>query len=247
MQWMSRLAEGAAAAFRGSAEFYGERKLWKYAIFPLAVTAAFYLLLGWGAHCAGRHLADSLAALCDGLPEFLRWLGSVLRFTVMLTTFLVFGLVIAFTLSTLYELFGWLFFDRMIEEFELGHFGRRLPPKNAAFTMQFFRDSCFYSLGTLFYLLLTALAGLFFPLLGQLAAVVIAGYRIGVVYVAAAGYNDGRNMTELRLWAMRHKLATAGFGITVYLLMLIPFAPVFLLPGLVLGGVLLYRADAPQG
>lgn len=247
MQWMSRLAEGAAAAFRGISEFYGSRKLWKYALFPLAVTAAVYLLLGWGAHWAGRHLADTLAALCDGLPEFLRWLGGVVRFTVRVAAALLFAALIAFTLSTLYELFGWLFFDRMIEEFERERFGRHLPKKSASFTMRFLRDSCFYGLGTLVWIVLTALFGLFFPLLGQAAAVAVLGWRFGVVYLAAAGYNDNRSLGEVRSIAARHRMAAAGFGITVYLLTLIPFAPVFLLPGLVLGGVLLYRADSSQG
>ena len=242
MRWMSRIAEGAAAAFRGIAEFYGERNLWKYAIFPLAVTAAVYLLLGWGAHRAGGRLADVLAGFCDGLPEFLRWLESVVRFTVRLAAALLFAALIAVTISTLYELFGWLFFDRMIEEFERARFGRVLPKKSAAFTMRFLRDSCLYGLGTLVWIVLTAILGLFFPVLGQAAAVAIIGWRLGVVYLAAAGYNDNRTLGEVRSLAARHRTAVAGFGITVYLLTLIPFAPIFLLPGLVLGGVLLYRA-----
>lgn len=247
MHWLNELAEGAAAAGRGIAEFYGNRKLWKYAVFPLAVTAAVYLLLGWGAHRAGRYFADTLAGLCDGLPEFLRWLGSVVRVTVRLAAALLFAALIAFTISTLCELFGWLFFDRMIEDFERTRFGRVLPKKSADFTMRFLVDSCFYALGTLVWLVLTAIFGLFFPLLGQLAAVAILGWRFGVVYLAAAGYNDSRPLSEVRSLAARRRMAAAGFGITVYLLMLIPFAPVFLLPGLVLGSVLLYRADAPQG
>lgn len=247
MRWLNDLAEGIAAAGRGIAEFYGNWKLWKYSLFPLAITAVIYLLLGWGAHMGGRYLADLLAGLCDGLPEFLRWLGGVARFTVRVAAALLFAALIAFTLSTLYELFGWLFFDRMIEEFERERFGRNLPKKSAAFTMRFLQDSCIYSLGTLCWIVLTALLGLFFPLLGQAAAVAVIGRRIGVVYLAAAGYNDNRSLGEIRVLAAHHRMRAAGFGITVYLLTLIPFAPVFLLPGLVLGGVLLYRADASQG
>lgn len=247
MQWMNDFAEGTGAAFRGIAAFYRDRSLLRYALLPLAVTAAVYLLLGWGAHWAGRHVADILADFCAALPEYLRWLAGVVRFTVMLTTALLFGMVIAVTVSTLYELFGWLFFDRMITEFERKHFGRTLPEKGVAFTLQFLRDSCFYGLGTLFCLVLTALAGLFLPFLGQLAAIALVGFRLGVTYLAAAGYNDRKTLSEIRFRTAQHRMATAGFGITAYLLTLIPFALIFLLPGLVLGGVLLYRSSGMDG
>ena len=46
--------------------------------------------------------------------------------------------------------------------------------------------------------------------------------------------------------ALARKFAVAGFGITAYLLMLIPFAALFLLPGLVIGGSELFNRELKQ-
>lgn len=244
MKWLDDLLRGGGRAGQGIGAFYRDWALWRFALAPLGLLILLYGGMCWAALAGGAALAEYLQNFCAHLPGFLQWLSGVIRWTVLVTAFAGILLLIAFTVSTLYELLGGLFFDGLIAEFERRKFHTVLPEKNAAFTLRFLLDSCLYSLGTLFWMIATALAGLFFPVVGQLAAIVLVGYRFGVVYVAAAGFNYHWSLAQTRCWCAGHMALTVGFGVIIYLILLIPPAVVFCLPGFVLGGVLLLRGAA---
>jgi uncharacterized protein involved in cysteine biosynthesis len=88
--------------------------------------------------------------------------------------------------------------------------------------------------------------GLFFPVIGQLLLIVLTGYFMGISYMICPAINSNASIKQLRKAANKKLAATLGFGLWSYLLLLIPFSTLFLLPGLVLGGSDLYNSQLKE-
>ena len=71
--------------------------------------------------------------------------------------------------------------------------------------------------------------------------VLIIGYRQALTYLFSSGFNRGLLLPEIRRLAGKQKMKILGFGITINLLYLIPFAVIFLIPGFLAAGAMLYN------
>ena len=78
-------------------------------------------------------------------------------------------------------------------------------------------------------------------MLGQIALLLFAGYRYGFSLISSAFNYHGMSWQEIRVWSHKNPGRILGFGIASYILLLIPFAILFVLPGITLGGILLYH------
>ena len=81
------------------------------------------------------------------------------------------------------------------------------------------------------------------PGAGVLLMALFIGYRQALSCLFASGFNRGLTLREIRRRAGTRKMLVLGFGVTVYLLFLIPFAAVFLIPGFAVSGTLLYNGE----
>ena len=85
--------------------------------------------------------------------------------------------------------------------------------------------------------ILLFLIALIVPVAGPCLLGIVAGYRLGVTYMLPAGFLKNRTVQEQLALLAGKKSMVSGFGITVYLLFLLPpFISIFLLPGIILGG-----------
>lgn len=97
--------------------------------------------------------------------------------------------------------------------------------------------------------LLVFLVGLV-PAVGQVVSAVlgalVGGRFLALELMAPAAEHRGVYLRERLALARRHRLAVYGFGVPVFVLFLVPFASVVLMPGAVAGATLLVRELTPR-
>jgi hypothetical protein len=62
------------------------------------------------------------------------------------------------------------------------------------------------------------------------------GYRLGVTFCITQGLLHNQPVREQLALYKKKRAAVLGFGVMIYLLFLLQLAPIFLLPGVILGG-----------
>lgn len=231
--------KGAAFVSQGLSAFYSNRYLWKYAALPMGlliiVYVSFVQLLIW----SGGLLTDKVEQLSASLPS---WISFIL---VLLTGVLI-GvaafLLILSTAAALYEMFGSLFFDSMVEKFEKEKYRYFAPKATGKQTWLFFRDGFVWGVGTGILFLLLFILGFFLPIVGQIILICVIGYRLAVACLLSTAFNHRLGLQGLKRLVSGRTALVAGYGIAAYLLMMIPFLAILVLPGIIIGGTLLYHS-----
>ena len=233
---------GVNIFYRGVSAFYGDKSLWRYAALPFLCTCAACAMLFYAAYLAGKWGAGVVANWTSGLPEYLAFLSGIASGAAVLAAFLIAAVIAISLLGVLYECFGGLFFDALIEKFSGRYYGTTEVKRDFRFDLDFILASAGYGIKTLLLSLPLMLLALLLPIAGQVIFVVVMGYRFGICYPAAAGYCRGKSFRESKQLLRPQKYVVAGFGISAYiLLMLLPLSVIVLLPGIVLGGVILFQ------
>ncbi|MBQ6473428.1 MAG: EI24 domain-containing protein [Victivallales bacterium] len=219
--------QGIQYVFLGILDFYRLPRLWRYAILPLSVIILLSLLVIW------QFFASVLPLLMVLLEGCFPWLVWLIRWAAILLFFSVLTLLG----SSCYEIFGAFFFPQMVRIYEAQFYnwegGRQLTMREELRNML---DSAWYSTVTLLLLLLLTVMGWAFPGAGQLLTALVIGYRYAISYMGEAGFNRGYSLSTLSAISARRSWMVYGFGVTVYLLLLIPVLSLLLIPGFILGG-----------
>ena len=241
MQKIRDFFGGAGYAFEGIKIFYQLPVLWKYSAIPLVLILLTYLALLTGGWYLVKYLAEFFAEKSSALPGFLQWLGAAASGAAAIAVIALFSVIAAVSLGTLYELFGGLFFDALIERFSSRYSPDKLQKSSWQFNIQAITDSIVYSINTLLIITAVLIANLFLPVIGQIVGIIIVSYRFGVSYLAMCGFHYRKTMLQTRELAHKNFMLTLGYGASIYLVFLFPLAVIFTLPGLILGGVKLYN------
>ena len=93
-----------------------------------------------------------------------------------------------------------------------------------------------YSINTLLLSLVLCIPAVLLPFAGTLLMTLIMGYRIGITFCIPQGLLQNQTVREQLAQYKGKRAAVLGFGIIIYLHFLLPLAPLFLLPGVILGG-----------
>ena len=234
--------KGAKCIFSGCKAFYNDRKAWKYAVFPLGIMFALYCLVFWRIISLSGKMADIINEKLSGLPEWLSFLHSVISGLSSILGIVVALFILGSTVCIFYEMFGSFFFDPLVEYYEQKKYG--ISPRKLSFgeTFKYGAESFVFGIRLALYFSGIFLVGLFLPVAGQLLFVVLTGYFMGISYMICPAINSNVSIKQLRKTANKKWTATLGFGLCAYLLLLIPFSTLILLPGLVLGGSDLYNS-----
>lgn len=238
---MRNFFRGAACVFEGIALFYKDKSLWKFTIAPWLVLLTVYTGVVWSIFYFSNILSLFLTSRMENYPAFLR---TLLEGSLTLAATLLAGVIILTTLSTLFEIFGGLFFDRLIEAFEKKYFHTSLPEVPYMTQFRFTLEAAWYGIKSTVLFLILLVSGLFIPAAGQMLLIVVMGKRMGYALLFTPGFLRGRNIAETRQLFRKSSFETAGFGMTVYLLQLIPLLLPLTLPGMILGAVILYNRSA---
>lgn len=240
MQKIRDFIRGAAFAFEGIKLFYQTPPLWKYALFPLLPIVLVYAGLVLGGYYLVGYLSNFFAEKCADLPGFLQWLAAAASGAAAIGVVLIFTLIAVVSLGSLYELFGGLFFDALIQKFARSQCPEKLGESDWAFNCKAIVESIIYSTNTLFMIIALLLLNIFLPVLGQIIGVIVVSYRFGTAYLGMCGFHYRKTMQQTRTLARLNFMPVLGYGLSIYIIFLFPLAVIFTLPGLILGGVRLY-------
>ncbi len=234
---------GVGYLLSGIREFWSRPRLWLYALVPLLCVKVVFSLVTW---MVMRHWILPLESWMQGQFEVIGWntVGGLAAKGVHWLCLIGLLMVMSAVASFLFELFGCFFFSRMVRFYEHWVYQRpQPPPLGVGRELLNGFDSIVYSLGTvLLYVPLMAI-GIIFPLAGQLMTAWFIGYRYGVSYCAEAGFNRGMTIHTFQVRLRGRRPVLYGFGVAVFVILLIPFLSILLIPGCVIGGTRLVNEE----
>lgn len=240
MKALDDLTCGAECALRGIRVFFSRPRLWPYALPPLLVVLLLYAgilaaLIFW----AAPGLREWLAGI--SFPGWLSWLQTSLDWCMSLFFWIVIPLVLFYFIGTFYEMFGNMLFDILVDAFEKNAY-----PEHPGADQSYGRV-----LGlTAGYVMLTIGSYLVYFLLFWIpvAGFLFRGSICGRSYLHDSAIRQGFHVSILRKQVAKNRMSVLGFGIIARFAEAVPF----LIPGLVIGGSILYHtkilnaADLPD-
>ncbi len=234
---------GAVYVSAGCRDFYRDVRAWKYVIVPWLALTGVYVLAFCGIFALFRWVERYLEELVAELPGWLSWLGWIGSCLTGFIGIVLAILLLSVTISTLYEMFGGLFFDGLISYHEQKKYG--YPPRKMSWKENagYLLDACCFGLESAAVFLGLLIVSLFLPFFGKIILAVVMGYYYGISYIVTPANMHGVTLDTLRKRAEKKRMVVLGFGITAYLLFLFPLITLFLLPGVVLGGTQLFNNE----
>ena len=229
MKALDNLTYGAECALRGIRVFFTNPRLWPYALPPLLVVLVLYAgilaaLIFW----AAPGLREWSAGL--SFPEWLSWLQTALDWCLSLFFWIVVPFVLFYFIGTFYEMFGNMLFDILVDAFEKKEY-----PEHPGADQPYGRVLQL----TTGYILLTIVSYLVYFLLFWIPVVglLFRGAICGRSYLHDSAIRQGFHVSVLRNQVAKNRMYVLGFGIIARFAEAIPF----LIPGLVIGGSMLYH------
>lgn len=239
---MGEIRYGMACLRRGVVAYYTSPRLWKYGLIPLLILFVAYLLVMAGLIVRGiPYLTELLLPDPAAWNAALRWLIHAGRVLIWISILAGATLCSLLLLTTLFEALGAIFFDELVIRFEEQVYGERFEPLSWGENLRYLGQSLRYSAGTAFWTLLLTIPALLIPAAGLLPTVAVIGFRFGLSYTFSSAFIRRIDVDELRRRVRPHRAALTGFGGLSYLLLMIPFGAVFLLPGFALGGSIFFH------
>jgi len=227
-------------AFRGIGEFFRRPGLWRFVAIPLLLVLAIYAALY---HAV---LSIWLPQMLAATREFFAgsWFEFLYRSTEILIkvgVYLFLAILTAFFSGNVFELLGGDGFSRMVRCYETKILHCEIvtiPPRQWLANLA--ARGVFSSVTLMLYIFFF-IAGFFLPVIAPLAMILFIGYRYAVVYTSEAVFNSGRRLSDVAVLYAGRRGLLYGFGVVSFLLFLLPLVPIFIIPGLVLGGTLMYH------
>ncbi len=234
---------GISYIFSGCRKFYSDIRYWKYTIIPLLCMALFYTFLFWAVISFFNLGEKYIIGFIYRMPEFVHGIVPAVKFIMQFAGIAIIIILLSTTISAVYSICGGLFFDFLVEFHEKKEFGIRSVPFNFFKMISYAFSSLAFGIKSTLKIFIFFIFSLIFPLIGQILLIIVTGYTLSISCMIASANNSGFTISKLRKIAAKKKFAVAGFGISAYILMMIPFAALFLLPGLVLGGSELFNRE----
>lgn len=239
----SDFSRGIGYVLKGVKGFWTRPRLWLYAIIPFICVKA---VLAWGSyyvlHSHVQPLVERMTAMISGWG--LETLAVVAGFVVHWMAVIAFFLFMASVSSALFEMFGGVFFTYMVRRFEHIVYERPLEPPVTWRQDLLNTLSCVvYSVGTVVMNIPILVLGFVLPGVAHALAACFIGYRYGISYCAESGFNKGWSIALLQQRFAGHRGVLYGFGATVFLLLMIPYISILLIPGFVIGGTILVNEE----
>lgn len=229
MKAMDDLTYGAECALRGIRVFFTRPRLWPYALPPLLLVLLLYAgILSAVVFWAAPGVREWAAGI--SFPGWLSWLQTVLDWCLSFFFWIVIPLVLLYFIGTFYEMFGNMLFDILVDAFECEAY-----PEHPGAEQSYGRVLRLTS----GYILLTVVSYLIYFLLFWIPVVgfLFRGAICGRSYLHDSAVRQGFRVSVLRKQVARNRMSVLGFGIIARFAESIPF----LIPGLVIGGSILYH------
>ena len=235
---LNDFCKGFGYVFNGVKIFYSMPGLWRYSIFPLGIIFLLYVLAIGG--------AVTVAVKIAGGSAWIENLSPVWKCSLVGGIILLFLVLLILLLKPLYEMTAGMFFDRLAEQFDFLHYGTKTEKLSWKISLQQGADCAVYGIFSLLWFLFLFFAGLLLPVVGTAVLFFVMGYRYGVSCLFCTTNGRGITVRECCALAGKRRWLILGYGIASYLLLLIPFGAIFSLPGIIVGGTLLFHGELEE-
>ncbi|GEM_PF-1909209 len=235
-----QIKKGMKYPLRGIRLFYSDRSLWRYCLIPFGIILLVYIPLTWGSI---QFSAWVSARIAESVPSFPDSFARLIECLIFISGVLLLITLLAFSVTTLYEIFGGLFFDKLIEEVERKYDLKTSASVSANRNLVMIWDGLVFGVKMFFLTVFLSLAGLLLPLIGEVVIFFILSWYFGISYITLTGYSHGMRWKQQRLMAKKHKMLILGYGLCAYLFSMIPFLFLFIMPGIIIGGTLLFNQE----
>ena len=228
---------GISCFFVGVVRFYSDIKLVKYAVIPFVLMAGCLCLLFALAVGMASRMGHVIEEWVSSLPNWISWAASVVSAAAVGGAAILSFVAAVLIMLVFYETFAGPFFDSLIRHYEKKYY--RIDFEDVPFkrSLRFLWESCCYSFNTLLISFFFLIIAFLVPFAGPCLLGIVAGYRLGVTYMLPSGFLKNLSLREQIALLAGKKSGVYGFGMTVYILFLLPpFISIFLLPGIILGG-----------
>ena len=237
---------GVNSVFLGIEAFFKRKSLWKYAVIPFLLTLFLYMIfIFFAVPELKEYFTEPVDSWTADWPEYLHWLAKTIQVLTAAAVYIFAVALLLLVAGPVYEITGGMFFDCMIASFYREEYGAATEMTSLRLNLLFALQSALYAAGTLFIFLFGVILFVCIPIIGPIAAMLFTGYRLGINYLALAGLQHGKSLYGSKKTAGKNFAATLGYGVTVYIIFTIPFACVFLLPGIITGGAILFNSFDP--
>jgi CysZ protein len=234
---------GGADVLRGIGLFLGTPGVRLLGILPVLLAALLVLSLLGLLVVYVDELAEALTPFADRWDESSR---TLVRVGAGLALLLGSTVVLVVSFTVIAQIIGQPFYERISDRIE-HQLGAPPPGADAPWWRSFPRASLESAL--LLALTVACTAPLFvlglFPVLGQTVVPVVqalvAGFFLAVELLAIPLQRRGLHLAGRLRFVWRHRAQTLGFGVTAFLLFLVPLMSVLAMPGAVVGATLLVR------
>ena len=230
------LTYGADCVFRGLRIFFTSPRLWPYAVPPLLCVLLLYAGILYAVFGFG---APWLREWCQGIsfPGWLSWLHVAMDWSLSLFLWIVIPLLLLVFIGSLYEMFGNMLFDLLVDAFEKDAFPEH-PAADQTYGAVLRLTAGFVWLTIVSNLIKIPLLLLFLiPYAGPAVYYLYCSGVCGRSYFHDSAIRQGFKVGVLKKQVARNRWAVLGFGIMALILEAMPF----LIPGLVIGGSILYH------
>lgn len=238
--------KGMSYIGQGLRVFFHDKASWRYAFLPLSLLFFVYFFLFWGIIGLSHYFADKISQAMTSLPGWLSWLGNVISGLSYLAGTIAALLILGTTVCTVYEIFGGWFFDSLVDHYETRKYGPRQTKTTWTANLKYCVESILLGIQTAVVFCCLFFVSLFFPIFGQIVLVICMGHFLGLSYIFCPANRNGVTLAGLKKIAGKKTFVILGFGITCYLLLMVPFAALIILPGLVLGGAELFNHELKE-
>ena len=232
---------GAVFFGRGLVKFYVKPYYWKYALAPFVICVALYT--------AGIYLFTQYAwPRISGLGCY-QYAGGALQ---TLTALLVAGIIILAILLTFVNIFTLLaipFMDRLSICVEKDLYNSAVPRSKhvKGYYWWCLKYELFCSLRIIFWSVVLLPVIFLVPYAGFLLYILVPGYYFGVSLIICSAEHRGMENHELSIIMKKNRYYIAGFGATVFAVLFIPFAALFILLPATVGGTMLFNKFLQPG
>jgi CysZ protein len=234
---------GAADVLRGIGLFLGTPGVRLLGMLPVVLAGLLVLALLGLLVVYLDELAAALTPFADRWGESGR---TLVRVGAGLALLLGSTVVLVVSFTVIAQIIGQPFYERISDRIE-HQLGAPPPGADAPWWRSFPRASLESAL--LLALTVACTAPLFvlglFPVLGQTVVPVVqalvAGFFLAVELLAIPLQRRGLHLAGRLRFVWRHRAQTLGFGVTAFLLFLVPLMSVLAMPGAVVGATLLVR------
>lgn len=235
--------DGVALLGRGLKMWGSDPRLMLFGALPALIVAVVYLAVLVTLFINAPALAEWATPFADDWQEDWR---TALRITAIVAFVALGALLVVYTYTAITLAVGDPFYEKIWRSVENRLGGIRNEVETTFWRS--FRRGVFDALRIL---AVTALIGIclfalgFIPIVGQTAVPVVgaavAGWFLALELTGKAFDARGRSLTERRRALKAIRPTALGFGVASYLVFIIPFGAVFVMPAAVAGGTLLSR------